>query len=357
MNQLNNNTKKREFQHLNVEERKIIDRLLNENVSQAEIARILRRDKSTICREVRRGSVEQVKQRTYESKKADYQKHVYYKKYFADVGEKKYQQNRQNSGAKCKILENLSFVQFVEDKILSKEKWSPDAAIGYALSKNMFQTSISTKTFYNWVDAGLTKVKNIDLLLKVRRKAKSKIRQHKRILGKRIEERAKEADNRMVFGHWEGDGVVGKNHQGHLITLVERKTGAGFVFNVGDKQDIRMVDVLDGLQSKFGKYFSNIFKTIAFDNGSEFARSNELEKDNRTKVYYAHPYSSWERGTNENWNGILRRFIPKGTSFDNLAFEELERINMWINTLPRKRFAYRTPQDLFEQELGAIMAV
>ena len=278
-----------------------------------------------------------------------------FEKYFADVGEGKYQQNRQRCGAKCKILDNIELVKFVEDKILSNEKWSPDAAIGYALANKKFKTTISTKTFYNWIDAGLTKIKNIDLLLKVRRNPRSKIKEHKKILGKSIDERPKEADSRDVFGHWEGDGVVGKNHQGHLITLVERKTGAGLIFDVGDRKDDKIVNVLGYLEEKYGKHFSEIFKTITFDNGSEFARSDEMEKNGRTKIYYAHPYSSWERGTNENWNGIIRRFIPKGTSFENLTFEQLERINMWINTLPRKRFRYRTPLDLFNEEIDAIM--
>lgn len=159
----------------------------------------------------------------------------------------------------------------------------------------------------------------------------------------------------MEFGHWEGDGIVGKNKQGHLITLVERKTGMGLLFNVGDRKATRIVDVLDELEQKFGSLFSSVFKSITFDNGVEFADCNKMEKHQRTKIYYAHPYSSWERGTNENWNRIVRRFVPKGSSFDNLQTIDIKRIQNTINSLPRKRFHYHTPKDLFIEELEAII--
>jgi IS30 family transposase len=356
VSQNNNNTKEAEFQHLNFNERKIIERLLKEKCTQAHISRVLCRSKSTISREITRGSVEQRKNISSRSKKIDIPLEITYKKYFADVGEHKYQENRQRCGAKCKVVQCINMLEFIENKVLSKEKWSPDAALGYAKANGLFKTSITTKTFYNWIDAGLTKVKSIDLLLRVRRKPKSKTKERKRILGKSIEERPKKVDERIEFGNWEGDGIVGKNHQGHLITLVERKTGLGLIFNVIDRKDDKIVNVLDCLEEKFGKHFSKIFKTITFDNGSEFARSDLMEQNNRTQIYYAHPYSSWERATNENWNGIVRRFIPKGSSFQMLTFEQLERINMWINTLPRKRFGYKTPFDLFEQEINAIIS-
>lgn len=109
------------------------------------------------------------------------------------------------------------------------------------------------------------------------------------------------------------------------------------------------------MQQEFGSLFSAVFKSITFDNGVEFANCEEMEKQNRTKIYYAHPYSSWERGTNENWNGIVRRFIPKGSSFDHLNDFDIIRIQNTINNLPRKRFNYKTPQDLFIKELEAII--
>lgn len=133
---------------------------------------------------------------------------------------------------------------------------------------------------------------------------------------------------------------MGKDYKGHLISLVERKLGIGMLFNVGDRKEDKIVQVLDRLEEQFGSAFGSIFKTITFDNGSEFSRSDQMEQGGRTQVYYAHPYSSWERATNENWSGIVRRFIPKDSSFDDLTDEDLARVTHYINTLPRKRFGY-----------------
>jgi len=341
---------------MNYEERKIIERMLREGANKGEISRVLRRDKSTIKREVQRGSVIQRKRNPYESKdpKREYIEALVY---FADVGQRVYNENRMSCGSKNKVAACAELVAFVEDKILGAEKWSPDAAIGYAVTNKLYpDQKFSTKTFYNWIDAGLVKVKNIDLLLKVRRKPKSVHKKRKKILGKSIETRPTFIEAREEFGHWEGDGIVGKNHQGQLITLVERKIGIGFLFNVGSRDDSRIVEVLDSLEKQYGNYFSSIFKSITFDNGSEFSNSMAMEKDGRTDIYYAHPYSSFERGTNENWNGIVRRFILKGKSFDNLDDMTIKRVNYYINTLPRKRFGYKTPLDLWHENINVILS-
>ena len=245
----------------------------------------------------------------------------------------------------------------MERKILGPEKWSPDAAIGYArANKNVSGAGFTTKTFYNWVEDGLVKVKNIDLLLKVRRKPRNLRKQRKKVLGKSIETRPAVAESRAEFGHWEGDGIVGKGRKGQLITLVERKIGVGFLFNAGSRDEDRIVEIIDGLQQRYGSYFPKIFKSFTFDNGSEFSDSVEMERDNRTEVYYAHPYSSYERGTNENWNGIVRRFIPKNKGFDNLDEATIQRINHYINTLPRKRFGYKTPLGLWQEQMNMLLS-
>ena len=240
---------------------------------------------------------------------------------------------------------------------MGEEKWSPDAAIGYARENHLFDCLITTKTFYNWIDDGLVKVGNLDLLLKVRRRHKKPRRERKKVLGKSIDLRPQEVETREEFGHWEGDGIVGAGQKGHLITLVERKLGIGFLFNVGDRKSGRIVEVINILEKRYNTdKFRQIFKTITFDNGSEFSVSNDLEVNGRTSVYYAHPYSSFERGTNENWNGMVRRFIPKKSSFDNLTDSDMNRIALYINTLPRKRFGYKTPLDLWNEYTYDILA-
>jgi len=177
------------------------------------------------------------------------------------------------------------------------------------------------------------------------------------MLGKSIDERPVYVDKREEFGHWEGDGILGKNHKGHLITLVERKTGIGLIFNAGDRQSCRIVSILESLKEHFGDKHKEIFKTITFDNGSEFSQSNSMETAIGASIYYTHPYSAWERGINENWNGIVRRFIPKGSGFDHLTDDILERICYYINTMPRKRLKYKTPLDLWNKELSNIIVV
>jgi len=357
MSQLEHSTQEKKREHLTEAERKTIERMLCEGANKGEIARALYRDKSTIKREVKRGSVVQRKRNSYESKDPNYPEFMEYTTYFADVGQRAYEEHRQNCGSKNKVVLCSDLVSFVESEILGPKKWSPDAAIGYAKANNLFPgQELSTKTFYNWIDDGLVKVKNIDLLLKVRRKPKNVRRERKKKLGKSIEERPAITETREEFGHWEGDGIVGKGQQGHLISLVERKLGIGLLFNAGSREQEKIVEIIDSLQEEYGVYFKEIFKTITLDNGSEFSNSTAIERGGRTEVYYAHPYSSFERGTNENWNGIVRRFIPKGSSFDKLTDKDIQRINHYINTLPRKRFGYKTPLDLWHEQINGILS-
>jgi IS30 family transposase len=347
----------RKREHLNVEERKIIERMLRKGANKGQIARAMLRDKSTIKREIKRGSVVQRKRNPYESKDPNRPEFIEYTTYYWDAGQRAYEEHRSNCGSKNKVVACGDLVSFVEEKILGEEKWSPDAAIGFAKAGNLFPgQEFCTKTFYNWIDDGLVKVINLDLLLKVRRKPKSPRKERKKVLGKSIEERPESVETREEFGHWEGDGIVGKGQQGFLISLVERKLGVGFLFNAEDKKDDRIVEIMYSLQQQYGKYFPAIFKSFTFDNGSEFADSAAMEHGGRTNVYYAHPYSSFERGTNENFNGIVRRFIPKGKIFDDLTDKDLQRINHYINTLPRKRFGYKTPLDLWHEQIDAIPA-
>ena len=341
----------KKYNQINFEERKVIERLLKNNTPKRQIARMLNRSITTIRKEIKRGSVEQREKIHTTSKNPNIPLYTTKQVYFADVGQREYKASRANCGCKCKIVNCHDFVEYVENMVQS-EKWSLDAAAGFAKVHHLYDNTCSTKTLYNWVDLGLCRIKNIDLPQKVRRNPhKRKVRKNKRVLGTSIELRPAEINDRTEFGHWEGDGIVGRNKKGHLITLVERQTDVGILVNVRDRQADKIVGVIDSLENSYGSAFSDIFKSITFDNGSEFADCQGIEKDGRTKVYYAHPYSSWERGTNENWNGIVRRFIPKGSSFDDLQDSDIERIMNMINNLPRKRFHYKSPNEMFAEAL------
>jgi IS30 family transposase len=356
MSQIKYITKRKKFKHLTKEERKIIERMLREKVPISKIAKYLGRSESTIRREIARGTVTKEKQNPYFSKNPKYPDFIYYECYMYDIGQKNYDKNRAKCKYSGKMLECLKLISFVEDNIL-KNKWSPDAAIGYALVNNLFpKQSITTKTFYNLVERNLLKVKNSSLLRKVsmkNRKRSDISSVNKRKLGKSIDERDNSIESREEFSHWEGDLIVGKEHKSYFFSLVERKIRFGFLFKINSKESQNIVDVIDELEKEYPN-FNSIFKSITFDNGTEFSKSSEIERNNRINIYYAHPYSSFERGTNENWNGIVRRYLPKGSDFSNLTDKDIEKICNNINSMPRKILGYKTPIELWEKEINAI---
>ena len=349
MSHVQHTTKAKEYKRLSMTEREIVERLHRNGQSMSEIGRILCRNRSTISRELKRGGVTQRQTVQTTSKRIEVPLYTETTVYFADAGEREYLKRRAATGAKCRIGMCLPFIHDLEEKVL--HHWSPDAAAGEARLNNRYPYIPSTKTLYNWIDAGLCKVRNLDLLLKVKRRAKApRIRAHKRLLGLSIDERPACVDHREVFGHWEGDGIVGARQKGFLISLVERRTGFGLLFDVKDRSAEHIVEVIGQLKARFAEDFSLLFRSITFDNGPEFSSAAALS-DDHLKIYYAHPYASWERPVNENWNGIVRRFLPKGKTLDDLPEALAPRIADMINTLPRKRFGYRSSAELFQTQL------
>ncbi len=346
MSQENYTTKSRKSKHLNYEERKIIERLLENNVAKKAIARLLCRDINTIRDEIKRGSVEQRKRNQYLSRNPEVPEYFTYTKYFAEVGQRNYEKARLNCGAKCKIVECREFVEYAEKKI-KLEKYSPDAIAGEAKAKHLFEKTVSTQTLYNWIDAGLMGIKNIDLLQKVSRKPRtSKPKEHKKQLGRSIDERPIEINEKLRFGDWEGDSIVGKNGESSALTFVERQTGTAIVLKTESKTSTATVSALLNLKISNPRFFETAFKSITFDNGAEFAAAEELEALG-IEVYYAHPYSAWERGMNEHFNGLIRRFIPKGKDISHLSQNDLNRFASYINSMPRRKLNYLSPNDLF----------
>ncbi|HOQ62718.1 MAG TPA: IS30 family transposase [Clostridia bacterium] len=355
MSQVEYSTRTKKYHHIQESERKCIERLKRQGLSNTEIGRILCRHWSTIGRELKRNMVEQRENVQTYSKSINVPLYRTVQRYYHDSAQRLYQERRMNTGAKCKLAQCADFVQFLERKVLGPEKWSIDAVVGYAKRHQMFPVIPSTKTVYNWVDAGFLRIRNIDLLLKVRLKGKKRARVRKRILGRSIDERPDCINQRNEFAHWECDGIIGKGQKGHLLTLVERSISYGIVWDAKDRGADKVVTFLLELRREYGELFSGVFKSITFDNGPEFSSAEEIENKGGITAYYAHPYSSYERGTSENWNGIVRRFLPKGMNLTDLAPNILVRINRYINQLPRKRFGYKTPEELFEKKLSDII--
>ncbi|HHU33323.1 MAG TPA: IS30 family transposase [Clostridia bacterium] len=337
----------RKNKHLSFKERVKIEMLLSESKSAYAIAKVLDRPINTILNELRRGTVEQIKNGRL------------VKIYFADTGQARYETNRRKTGRRRKLLQCNEFISYVEQKML-EERWSVDAAVGRATIEGKFDKKVvCTKTLYNYIDEGLIKVKNIDLPLKLRRnKKRTRIRENRRKLGDSIESRPSHVAAREEFGHWEIDTVIGSKSKKDacLLVLVERKTRDVLVRKIASRTAEAVEEELKRLKEEYGSYFHKVFKSITSDNGSEFALLSNLKKYG-IGVYFTHPYSAFERGTNENHNGLIRRFIPKGERILNYCHEAISRIEDWINSLPRKILGYRTPEELFEEELDFIYAI
>lgn len=344
--QTKSTTAARTFIHLSPYERGEIFALLREGQSQHDIAKILGRSVSSISREIKKGTTTQRKSNL-----------TTYTAYFPETGQAVYEKSRSHCGAKSKIAQVEDFLKLAEDKIL-KDKWSPDAVVGSCKRDPKWQGApmVCTKTLYNYIDQGLLKVRNMDLPLKIRLKPKAaRLHKNKRILGKSIDQRPQEVENREDFGHWEIDTVIGKKSKDSaLLTMTERKTRDELVFKIPEKSSSEVNQALSNLKLLYGERLNKVIRSITADNGSEFSDLSSVAQDWNIDVYYAHPYSSWERGTNERHNGLLRRFIPKGKAINDLSSGTIERIKSWVNELPRKVLGYKTPEQCFLEELQKI---
>ena len=158
-----------------------------------------------------------------------------------------------------------------------------------------------------------------------------------------IEQRPRQADSRIWFGHWEGDTVIGKGQQGALLTLVERKARYTLVRHLATRHS-------EGVRDKVCEAMLPIkhrVKTITYDNGREFAAHQDMETDLDARVYFAHPYASWERGTNENTNGLLRQYFPKKRNLAEVTEQEIAHAEQRLNNRPRKCLGFKTPHEVF----------
>jgi IS30 family transposase len=346
MDNPNFNTEHRKGQHLTSEERHDIEVHLKDGWSKYRIARHLNRPYNTIKNEIRRGTVA-----LYHGKVLRYK---------ANAGQQQYFENRQSSTRKYRCLEVSLFLNYVA-KQFREAGWSLDACVGNALLTGKFtrEQIVCTKTLYNYVDLGLLSIKNIDLPEKLCRNTKArKVRENRKSLGKSIEQRPQSIENRNEFGHWELDSVLGSKSADEpaVLTMVERMHRYAIWLKVKDHSAAAVSEAIVRLKQIFGAHFSDIFKTITADNGSEFAELSALEAAG-TSVYFTHPFSSWEKGTNECHNKLLRRFIPKGKSISCYSPDDILHFADLMNALPRKILDYHTPEELFEKELDRIYAV
>lgn len=348
MCQQNNNTKSKKGKHLEYSERQSIERWFNRDKrTKVEIAELLDRTEKTIRNEIKRGLVKNLTTELIE---------IWV--YSADVAQQKYEYYLRAKGPKLKIDNDYELKEYVE-KSIKEDKKSPEV-IAKEIKEMNFKTKMCARTIRNNIYAGdIYDIKSTDMIYNKEYKDKNKDKTicEKVPAEKSIDYRPKEANTREEYGHWEGDLVIGTKKRGAvLFTLTERKTREEIIVKIPGKKAEYVAQALDLIEKKYKSMFYTKFKTITFDNGGEFRNWKSLEKSyynrrksKRTQVYYAHPYRSGERGSNENANRLIRRFIPKGIDITPISEEFIQKIEDWINNYPRAMFNYKSTNEILSE--------
>lgn len=286
----------RRFKHLSKSDRIRIETLNNDGKAPKEIAEVVGVHISTIYRELQRGQ--------YTHRNSDWTEET---RYSSDLSEMKYRANLAAKGADLKIGNDRRLAEYIETKI-ADEKYSPEAVLGEIKAQGLqFNIEIKSKnTIYSYIEKGIfLRLTNKDLPVK-------------------------------------GD----KKRSYHKVQT--------------QKSAASVVQALDDLEKEWGELFPRVFQTITVDNGSEFADCPGIERSilaegSRTKCYYCHPYSSYERGSNENLNKMIRRWLPKGTNFDEIGAEVIQTITNWLNNYPRKILGFLPASAVFQEQMDALL--
>ncbi len=312
------------YRQITYEERYTLGLLRRQGLSLAAIARVLGRHRSTILREVRRNRA--ASDGTYRPQLADW---------YARGRRSRSRRNRRFGPDAFQIVERLL-----------KQKWSPEQISGRLRLDKTLAISHETIYRYTWENKanGGDLYKHLRCAAKQRRKRHNSYDSRGRLAGKRhISERPSWVEKRRSIGHWEVDTVVGARSKDCVATLVERKTGFAMIGKLSDRSKLNMSKRLRFLIEREPPSF----KTITADNGTEFHDYEAVELETRAKFYFATPYHSWERGSNENFNGLLRQYLPKRSNLASLNQGRCDAIARQLNSRPRKRLGYRTPEECF----------
>lgn len=312
------------YSHLSLAERQVLYTLKLQGTSITEIARQLNRDRSSLYRELKR--------------------HANQKPYNPMTAEQEAITKRIKRRA-CKIERYPTLRQYVMQRL--KIGWSPEQIAG-RLKRKKSKYAICFETIYQFI----YRKNNKKLYRLLPLKKPKRRRQHARkpnacrFGNKRIiTQRPSYIDRRFHYGHWEGDRIefIGERSAA-VTTLVERKTRVVLLIKNTDKTSHQ---VMNSIAKKFGESSKKFCKTITFDQGSEFANFNVLERRLKCKIFYCHKHAPWEKGANENMNGRIRRYLPFGLKIDVISQELLDQLSNSLNNTPRKCLDYKTPKELF----------
>ncbi len=318
------------YTHINGEQRTELGALLQAKLAQKDIATQLGKHRTSIWRETRRNKAE--------TKTG----------YHAEQARRETKQRRIVANQRFRKLSNNEDLQnYIFRKL--KLTWTPEEITG-TLQEHFGFTVLCTSTIYEYIYTERPEwtryLRHQRCKYRRRRGTAERLRKLEETKKKRIDTRPSIVETRTRIGDWEGDTVVGKEKTKRILTYVDRKSGKLLAakLETGTAAEVR---------EKTGTLFRNVpqdkKQTITYDNGSEFSDHELIERDNKLSVYFAYPYHSWERGTNENTNGLLRQFFPKGSPFATITQKQLDRVVKLINTRPRKRHRYRTPDEVFNE--------
>jgi transposase, IS30 family len=314
-----------EYQQLSPNERYLIARMRQKGYTQSDIAWCLGRPRCTISRELRRN-------RSHHD--GGYRHEVAQR--YTDARRKRERRGSQYTKRQWRR---------VKQKL--KRLWSPEQIAGRLKADG--KLSISHETIYRWIRRDRKRGGKLytycRIMKKYGRKGYGVKDSRGRLEGKRhICERPAEVETRLVVGHWEGDTVMGKDRYHGVLTLVERATGLAII----KKIVARTAENVAAAAKQAISRHKDKFITLTLDNGTEFHNYQQIEAASSVICYFATPYHAWERGSNENFNGLLRQYLPKGTSMKDLNQEECNRIAMELNTRPRKRLGWKTPKEVYD---------
>ena len=312
------------YRHLSIEERYHIYTMKKQGYSHREIASGMGRHNATISREI-----------------------------FRNTGLSGYRYKQANCKAQIRHKTKPKLIKMAGDLLYRVKQgilsdWSPEQISGRMKLDCSF--SVCHETIYRYLivdkQAGGTLYTHLRHKAKPYRKRYGKNDYRGTIPGRvDIDERPSIVDNRDRIGDWEADTVIGKGHKGAIVTLAERKSRLFLAMPISHKRSGLTTDAIIKMLAPFVKYTA----TITFDNGREFCGHNNIAKTLDCGTYFAKPYHSWERGLNENSNGLLRQYLPKDMSFDKLTQEEVYRVTSCLNERPRKCLGYKTPWESFRE--------
>lgn len=310
------------YTQLTKSERYQIYALIKAGLKQKRIAKILNRSESTISRELSRNRG----QKGYRPKQAD----------------KTAVQRRSSAFKARKVTPQVR--RWIET--LVRQELSPQQVVEYLYRHK--QVSLHHETIYLLIyedkRIGGTLYQHLRILSKPNRTRYGVYDNRGKIPNRRsIDDRPAVVDRRNRIGDWEGDTIMGKGHKSALLTLVERKTLYTVIVRIHGKR----AEYLATAAIRTMRKWRDRVKTITFDNGLEFARHEKIAKKLQADVYFAHPYSSWERGINENTNGLIRQYFPKGTELDKVSDAEIQFVMDRLNNRPRASRRHRSPNELF----------